>query len=102
MKTAIEKALDRASADRDAGRAHWVPVFIDVILSGRKIGHITSDGFTNSSWRFYANDPKRRRGKSKPLDNVLPAWASGAVLQNPRTMRERMRDFSDHQNTRSN
>lgn len=84
----IKKALARATADRDAGRAVWVPVFVDVILAGEKIGHIVSDGYTNQSWSFYSADGGRRDRRDRPLDLVLPAWASGSVLQDAKTYRE--------------
>lgn len=84
----IKKALARATADRDAGRAAWVPVFADVILAGKKIGHITSDGYTNQSWSFYSADEGRRDRRDRPLDLVLPAYAHGAVFENAKTFRE--------------
>lgn len=84
----IKQALKRAKTDIDAGRHAWVPVYVDVMLKGKKIGHITSDGYRNLSWTFYASAEGRRERRDRPLDLVLPAWAAGAVFENATTYRE--------------
>lgn len=91
----IKQALKRATEDRDKGRAAWVPVFVDVILAGKKIGHIVSDGYRNLSWSFYSADGGRRDRRDRPLALVLPAWASGAVFENAKTYRETHKDEID-------
>ena len=92
MITIIKKALARAKADRDQGRAAWVPVFVDVVLAGEKIGHLTSDGYRNLSWTFYPSEKGRRDRRDRPLDLVLPSWANGAGFENAKTYRETYAD----------
>lgn len=88
MIDTIKKAIARAKADRDQGRAAWVPVFVDVVRDGEKIGHLTSDGYRNLSWSFYPSIEGRRNRRDRPFDLVLPSWASGSTFENAKTFRE--------------
>jgi len=84
----IGNALERARADFKEGRAAWVPIFVDVIMGGKKIGHITSDGYTNQTWRFFPID-KHRRERSGSIRDVLPLWCLSSTFANAQTYREK-------------
>ena len=81
----------------------WNPVYADIIKTstGEKVGHIVSDGLTNTSWSFYPIEPKagrlryakkREQAKSgkryhrvvnrKDLEMVVPKWVGKFSIAN--------------------
>lgn len=73
----VREAVHKANRMRAARSASHVAVFADVLIDNVKVGHIVSDGYTHDHWSFHPLDKKRMRRDRKPLDEVLPKWASG-------------------------
>ena len=89
--TDAERLIACVQQAKDAGLA-WCPVFIDVRdAEGNKHGHLASDGYTHSVWRFYPAWPGRRvlmtdvrlfgRTVISPAE-LLPKWALPATFDN--------------------
>jgi len=84
MTTNIEiranEAIKKTNALRTARHASHVTIFANVLIKGERIGHIASDGYSQKTWSFYPVDKVRMQRRAKPLDDVLPKWASKAQI----------------------
>ena len=90
MNQDMQNALNRAQAEKNAG-ASCVSIFSNVLIDGDKIGHISSDGFSQKRWKFHAAD-EHRRDREGSFDDVLPRWAASATLGPFRTCTETLSD----------
>lgn len=84
MPDEIRAAIVRAVEQSKKHRWSFNSVFVDILCYGEKVGHIVSDGTTNTRWSFYPNGygdgtTKRRATTNKPFEHVLPAWAHEAM-----------------------
>lgn len=73
----LETAHKRAdAADKRSRRrkAVWHPIFADVLIGGEKVGHIASDGYSQTHWNFYPTDPKRKERRRHVLAEAVPKW----------------------------
>lgn len=74
----LHDALRIASEKLASKQVTWCPIFADIFdESGEtKLGHIVSDGYSNTRWTFYPAD-KNRRSLPVPLTSEgfrLPRW----------------------------
>ena len=75
----ILKAIERAGIEKAAHSLSSNSVFAELEWKGSKLGHIVSNGFNYQTWSFYPADDSRMKRNDKPLEEVIPKWATGAT-----------------------